>query len=173
MRTMLFEIDERDIADLGDADLRGLVARLCEATFRERGLPAAAVTWGGSQDAPDGGVDVRVELPAGSVVAGYVPRAATAFQVKKPDMPRNAIAAEMRPRGALRPVIQELASAGGAYVIVSSSGSLSDSALRQRRRAMRDAVADCAGADALHLDFYDRRRLATWTNAHPGLVAWV
>ena len=118
-------------------------------------------------------MDVRVELTAGTAVADYVPRAATAFQVKKPDMPPNAIIAEMRPGGALRPVIQELADAGGAYVIVSSSGSVSDASLRRRRRAMRDAVADAAGRDALHLDFYDRQRLATWANDHPGLTAWV
>ena len=170
---MLFEIEERDIADLGDADLRGLVARLCEAALRRQGFPASAVTWGGSQDAPDGGVDVRVELAAKVVIAGYVPRPATVFQVKKPDMSPKAILAEMRPGGVLRPVIQELASVGGAYVIVSAAGSLSDASLKKKRAAMRDAVADTIGASSLYLDFYDRRRLASWVDDHPGLKAWV
>jgi hypothetical protein len=72
---------------MADDDLRDLVARLCEAEMRKRGHSAVAVTWGGAQDAPDGGIDVRVELPAGTPVDGFVPRAATGFQVKKPDMP--------------------------------------------------------------------------------------
>jgi hypothetical protein len=72
------------------------------------------VTWGGDQNAPDGGIDVRVTLPAGAVTDGYAPRAATGFQVKKPDMPRAEIIDEMRPKGVIRPSIQDLADKGGA-----------------------------------------------------------
>jgi hypothetical protein len=38
---------------------------------------------------------------------------------------------------------------------------------------MRDAVADLANAKDLHLDFYDRDRLATWVRDHAGIVTWV
>jgi hypothetical protein len=62
----MFEITADDIAQLNDEDLRSLVALLCEWEMRTRGLPVSAVTWGGSQNAPDGGIDVRVALPAGS-----------------------------------------------------------------------------------------------------------
>jgi hypothetical protein len=54
-------------------------------------------------------------------IEGFVPRLSTGFQVKKPDMPRAAILAEMRPAGAIRPVIEELADEAGAYIIVSSN----------------------------------------------------
>src|SRR4051812_17210437 len=127
----MFEITGDDVAALNDEDLRSLVARLCEADLRRRGLAVSAVTWGGSQTAADGGLDVRVTLLGGTQIDGFIPRVSTGFQVKKPDMPRNAILAEMKPGGALRPVIMELADASGAYVIVSSSGSTSDSALRK------------------------------------------
>ncbi len=75
--------------------------------------------------------------------------------------------------GGIRPVIQELADQAGAYIIVSSKGSVADTALRNRRDALRDGLAGVPGADDVHTDFYDRTRLATWTRRHPGLVAWV
>ncbi len=169
----MFEINECHIGMLTDADLRTLVARLAIAELRGQGCPISAVTAGGDQDAPDGGVDVRVDVPVEPQVADFVPRRQTGFQVKKPDMGPAAIAKEMRPKGALRPVIAELAKAGGAYVIVSAKGSVADGALTARKQAMRAAVARAENADALHLDFYDRVRLATWVNEHPGVVAWL
>ena len=68
----MLEITGDDIADLADDDLRALVARLCEAELRQGDLPAAAVTWGGAQDAPDGGIDVRVALPHGTTIDGFI-----------------------------------------------------------------------------------------------------
>jgi len=95
------------------------------------------------------------------------------YQVKAEDMARGKILAEMAPEGTLRPSILELATESGTYIIVSSRGSVSDSALADRRRAMHDAVAGIANCEDLHLDFYDRDRLATWVRDHPSIVAWV
>lgn len=169
----MFDVTPDDIAQLNDVDLRELVGRLCEAELTSRGLSTAAVTWGGNQTAADGGLDVRVALPAGTPINGYIPRFSTGFQVKTPDMARAAILAEMRPDGAIRPVIQELADGGGAYVIVSSHGSTADIALRNRRNALREALTGVANDAQMHTDFYDRTRLATWVRQHPGLITWV
>jgi hypothetical protein len=169
----MFEITGNDIAALNDEQLRALVARLCEAELRALGLPASAVTWGGNQDARDGGIDVRVKLPDTAAIDGFIPRPATGFQVKKPDTTPGAVAPEMAPGGTVRRAIQELAKASGAYIIVSSGTSASDSALHDRLRAMQTTVAGICGADKLHLDFYDRSRLATWVRTHPGLILWV
>ncbi|WP_142850822.1 hypothetical protein [Telmatospirillum sp. J64-1] len=169
----MFDIVGDDISQLSDADLRKLVARLCIADLICKGLPASAVTAGGHQDAPDGGLDVRVEFTSDAPSPDFIPRSSTGFQVKVPDMPPAAIRKEMRPKGALRPVIQELADEAGAYIIVSSSGSTADKALRDRRKAMKDAIADMASSENLHVDFYDRERLAHWVNLHPGIVSWV
>jgi hypothetical protein len=169
----MLEITGDDIAALGDDDLRALVALLCEAEMRKRALPSTAVTWGGAQEAADGGVDVRVSLAAGTVIDGFVPRPACGFQVKKADMPASDIAGEMRPKGAIRPSIQDLADQNGAYIIVSGNGSTADEPLRRRREAMRGAVNDIPGGLSLAVDFYDRTRIATWLRDHPGLVPWV
>jgi len=169
----MFEITADDIALLNDDDLRSLVARLCESEARLRSLPTSCVTWGGNQTAADGGLDVRVAFSTGTAIEGFVPKAATGFQVKKPDMPHSAIIEEMRPDGVLRAVIHQLADQSGAYIIVSSKGSTSDTALRNRREAMAEAVKDLPNRSSLTLDFYDRTRLATWLRDHPGLIPWV
>lgn len=169
----MFDVTSDDINQLNDSDLRELVGRLCEAELSSRGLSPAAVTWGGNQTAADGGLDVRVELPQGTFIEGFIPCSATGFQVKKPDMPSAEIIAEMRPKDRIRPVIQELADEAGAYIIVSSTGSTADGPLRNRRKAMREALNDVPSAGQLHTDFYDRTRLATWVRPYPGLITWV
>lgn len=169
----MFEITGNDINALNDTDLRTLIGLLCEANLRRANLPVSAVTWGGNQTAKDGGLDVRVSLLPGTQLQGFIPRAETGFQVKKPDMQPAAIAKEVKPKGRIRPVIKELAALSGAYVIVSSSGSTADSSLTGRRNAMAKATKGVKGAKDLHLDFYDRGRIATWVRDHPGLIPWV
>jgi hypothetical protein len=169
----MFDITGKDIADLNDTDLRTLVARLCEAELRQNGLPVSCVTAGGDQNAADGGLDVRIELESSSKATDFIPRPNTGFQVKVPDMPRSEILKEMRPNGSVRPVIQELARNAGAYIIVSSTGSTADRALRERRKAMGNAVEGISNADNLLLDFYDRERLAAWVRLYPGIASWV
>jgi len=169
----MFEISGNDIAQLGDSDLRILVARLAIAELKAKGGPRSSVTAGGNQDAPDGGIDVRVECPSVITDPDFVPRRATGFQVKKPDMPPSEILKEMRPKGELREVIRELANVSGAYVIVSSQGSVADKPLSYRRQAMRESLSDLPCAAQLYTDYYDRDRLATWVNEYPGTVVWV
>lgn len=178
----IFDITPEHICALDDEGLRLLIARLCKAELRRLGLPISAVLYGGNQIAADGGIDVRVELPADTEISGFIPRPATGFQVKADDMPAGKIAEEMRPakprrakgtKALLRPSICALAAAGGAYVIVSSKGSTADLRLTERRAAMRAAIADHGGGEALHLDFYDRTRMADWVGEYPGEVLWV
>lgn len=169
----MFEVTAEQIELLNDTDLRALVGLLCEQELRTLGYSPAAVTSGGNQNAKDGGIDVRVDLPDGTAVSGFIPASASGFQVKAQDMPRGEILDEMAPKNALRPSIADLASRRGAYIIVSSQGSLADSALQDRKSAMRAALNGAFPADALIVDFYDRHRLATWVNQHPGLVPWV
>ena len=147
----MFEITPADISLLGDEDLRTLVGLLCEAEARRRGLPTSTVTYGGDQNATDGGVDVRVAFPGGTAISGFVPREATGFQAKAKDMPRADILEEMCPGGTIRPAIQELADQSGAYIIVSSYGSISDTALQRRRDAMTEAIQRLDNASALAL----------------------
>jgi hypothetical protein len=170
---MILEVTSDQIAQLNDTDLRTLVGYLCEREVRAHNHSPSAVTWGGHQNAGDGGIDVRVALSADTAISGYVPKAATGFQVKAQDMPHGAILKEMAPDGVVLPSITELSKIGGAYIIVSSKSSLSDTSLKNRMTAMAEAVKGLASAASLKLDFYDGRRIATWVNQHAGLVPWV
>jgi hypothetical protein len=156
----MFEITPEDIARLGDETLRTVLARLCEADLRRQGYSTAFVTAGGDQN-------------EASVIDGFVPRPATGFQVKKEDMPPSAIAHEMRPGGSLRTSIEDLTEQSGAYIIVSSQGSVADTALRNRRKAMQKALHDSRFGSQLLVDFYDRTRIASWVRSHEGLIPWV
>lgn len=181
----IFDVSPDQIAALDDEGLRLLIARLCEADLRRRGLPVTAVLYGGNQNAPDGGIDVRVELPADTEISGPIPRPITGFQAKAEVMDASAIENEMRPkekkgrrkisgRGPLRPSIAQLAADKGGYIIVSSKDWTTDLVLlKRRRKAMSLAVADLDNREALHLDFYDRQRMATWVSDYPGEILWL
>ena len=167
------EITGEHIAELNDPDLRSLIGLLCEADYRVAGLRTSGIKWGGHQNARDGGLDVVVEDEITPPTNSFVPRKVTGFQVKRPDMPRAKILREMKPEGILREKIKSLIKRKGAYVIVSSGSSVSDLTLNARMKAMKEAVASERNACDLHLDFFDRGRIATWVRSHPSLIIWV
>lgn len=169
----MFDITGDHIACLNDELLRELIGRLCEAEASAANQSPLTVTWGGNQTSPDGGIDVRVAMHASIASARNLPRANCGFQVKTEDMPRGAILEEMKPNGNLRDSIRALADVSGAYIIVSSQGSISDSSLTNRRSAMAEAVDSLPNAASLRVDFYDRTRIATWVRDHAGIVLWV
>ncbi|UHD17912.1 hypothetical protein [Thiocapsa bogorovii] len=69
----LFDVSPDQIAALDDEGLHLLIARLCEADLQRRGLATSAFLYGGNQIAADGGIDVRVELPADTQIDGFIP----------------------------------------------------------------------------------------------------
>jgi hypothetical protein len=168
----LFEISPRDVADLSDTALRGLVARLCIARLADAELPPMPVTWGGDQRAPDGGIDVRVQLSHKDAEKSHFERSVVGFQVKATKMGLGEIQKEMCPGGVLRSSIRELFQQNGAYIIATSDAA-ADAEYQRRVAAMKAAVAGEAEAAAAFVDYYDAQRLADWTNRHPGVVAWV
>jgi hypothetical protein len=169
----VLKVTEDDIGKLDDVSMREIVAELAQASLRVLHLPTSGVTWGGDQNAADGGIDVRIELTPSHNINGFIPRSLTGFQVKKCDLEPADIVKEMRPNGKLRQAIREIADAKGAYIIVSSGVTLSDIMLRRRRAAMIEAVSDCVAKNEIFLDFYDQRRLATWVSDHQSLIPYI
>lgn len=167
-----FELEPADITALSASDLRELVARLSEAEVMQQGRRSLCVTWGGAQEAPDGGLDVRVEDAGLSPNDGFVPRGYCGFQVKKHTMGEAACRGEMLENGLLRPVIADLADRNGAYIIVSGKDDCSDSMLASRLRGLAGAVESLPNKANLHLDFYGRDRLATWLRRTPSVALW-
>lgn len=169
----IFSVSEQEIQSLDDSQARELVARLCGAELRALGLSVSAVSWGGDQRAKDGGVDVRVD--AGNEVAfgGYIKSKKTVFQVKAEEFGPAKIGPEIAPKGNVRTAIKELAEAGGAYVIVSTKDSTSDSSLKSRVDAMKSCLTSFGLADAIDVDFYDARKIADWVEQNPSIAVWM
>lgn len=168
-----FELEPADLSALNDADLREMVARLCEAELIRQRIQPSCVLWGGAQEAADSGLDVRVNESTKLNRPGFVPRENTGFQVKKNRMGKAACTKEMLEKGSVKPVIADLASKKGAYIIVSGKDDCSDKMLSERLLGMRKAVESLTNKDDLLLDFYGRDRLATWLRQHPGVALWV
>ena len=88
----MFDVTGQDISFLSDEDLRALVGRLCEAELRRLGLSPLCASWGGNQNAADGGVDVRVTLGKSTPLSAAFAHANIGYQVKAEDMPRRVTA---------------------------------------------------------------------------------
>jgi hypothetical protein len=86
-------------------------------------------------------------------------------------MGAGEIQREMCPNGLLRPSIRDLIHVKGSYIIATSD-SAADEEYKKRVAAMMAAVASEMGHEQAEFDYYDARRLADWTNQHPGVVAW-
>ncbi|MFG6485038.1 hypothetical protein ACG04R_00060 [Roseateles sp. BYS78W] len=169
----LLEVTVTCIQRLADAPLRDLIRRLCQAELSDAGLPLSAVRAGGHQDAPDGGIDVCVDLVGDPAGLDFIPRGQTGLQAKAEAMPASKVAGEMRARGTLKPAIRELLVRGGAYVIVSSKDSCTPPMLRDRLAAMRKVASDAGLPAEVMLDFFGADRIADWTNRHSGVALWL
>ncbi|MDP4534764.1 hypothetical protein Q3O60_00970 [Alkalimonas collagenimarina] len=169
---VLFELAPVDISNLNDADLRELVARLCEAELSRQGISSVHIKWGGAQEAPDGGLDVYVQDVSSLPSPGFVPRINTGIQVKKNSMSKAACAKEMQDSGSVKKIVSSLADNQGAYIIVSGKDRCSDKMLSDRISGMASAITGLPNKENLKLDFYCSDRLCNWLRQHPGVALW-
>lgn len=168
----IFDIEKDELLRLSDTQLEELIARLAEAEVAMHGHSPACVNWSGSITAPDGGIDIQVQVPVDLLKAGFLVRPDTVFQAKKSKMPKSAIEKEMGTGKALSSIISEQARKQGSYIIVSLGDDCSPSGKANRLKAMRDAVKDDPNKGNLHLDFYDRSKLIQWLRQHPSVMLW-
>ncbi|CAM3853954.1 hypothetical protein SB6095_04159 [Klebsiella quasivariicola] len=169
----IFDIEKDELLRLSDTQLEELIARLAEAEVAIHGHSPACVNWSGSITAPDGGIDIHVQVPVNQLKPGFLIRPNTVFQAKKHKMPKATIEKEMGIGKALSPIISEQARKQGSYIIVSLGDDCSPSGKADRLKAMRDAVKDDPNKSNLHLDFYDRSKLIQWLRQHPSVMLWV
>lgn len=169
----MIDITGSDIKKLNDKDLRTLIGLLCEEELERNNISRKGVVWGGNQNARDDGVDVRVQISSEINSDSFVPAKNTIFQVKATDMPASEIEKEMLPKGKLRSTIKKLSDDNGAYVIVSSKGSVAEFALKNRLKAINSILLDYKRNHNIKYDFYDRNRIASWVRSYPPLIFWV
>ena len=139
----MFEITAEHINKLDDEQLRNLIGLLCESTFRKNNFDAKGVSWSGDQNAADGGIDVKCIIKhTGENIDSFIPRNYVGFQVKKYDLTPAKIKQEMQDHGCLKESIKAICENEGAYIIVCSNSSTSDSMYNNRVRAMRNVVQE-------------------------------
>lgn len=168
-----FELKPSDISNLNDADLREMVARLCEAELHDQKIQRSCILWGGAQEAADGGLDIRVKSEIPLLNPGFVPRKNTGFQIKKSSMGKAACREEMLMRGEVKEVIRSLIEQQGAYIIVSGKDDCSDKMLTDRIKGMQSAIENITSKEQIFLDFYGRDRLSAWLRQYPSVSLWV
>lgn len=169
----ILELPKDALLTLTDIQLEQLIGRLAEAEVSACGASVGDVRFSGSITAPDGGVDIRVDVKNRPFSSGFIPRANTIFQSKKSRMPAGDITQEMKPKGLLSEAISQQCGAGGAYIIVSLADDCAEPKLVERIDAMRAVVSNHPNGPAIHLDFYDRSKLHQWLRQHPSIMLWV
>lgn len=169
----MFDITGDDIKSLNDEDLRILIGKLAEADLKQHKKEIAGIRYGGDQNAPDGGIDVYVEMHGEENDDAFVPRNITGFQVKVPNMAQAAIRDEMSPNGKLRDSIKAIIEKKGAYIIACSSDSVTQGLLLKRIDAMKNEISNCDNASEAKVDFYDRGKIAIWAMQYYEVVLWV
>jgi hypothetical protein len=169
----IFDIEKDDLLRLSDERLEELIARLSEAEVAAHGHSPASVSWSGSIKAPDDGIDIHVQVDTTNLETGFLTRPDTVLQSKKNSMPKSTIVAEMSKDGELNPTIAHQAQIGGSYIIVSLADDCSPPMKKDRLDAMRGAVANDPNKDNIHLDFFDRSKLAQWVRQHPSVLLWL
>ncbi len=169
----IFDIEKDELLRLSDTQLEELIARLAEAEVAAHGHSPAWVSWSGSINAPDEGVDIHVQIPDDTLSTGFLERPDTVLQAKKHSMSKGQIMNEMVTRGELSATISEQASKGGSYIIVSLEDDCSPTMKKNRVKAMRDATLGNPHRNNIHLDFYDRSKLSQWLRQHPSVMLWV
>lgn len=172
--TNIFKITTRQVQSLSDGQARELIARLCKAEFNENRLPQSVISWGGDQRAKDGGVDVCVDYDQRLSSPDFVLHQKSAFQVKAEKFSAGKIAAEIAPKGMIRPIINEYQSnGGGAYIIASTRDDCSNTMLQDRKTAIKKCFTDHGINEEVQSDFYDARRIADWIEKYPAIATWV
>lgn len=169
----IFDIEKDELLRLSDIQLEELIARLAEAEVAMHGYSPACVNWSGSITAPDGGIDIHVQVPVDQLKPGFLVRPDTVFQAKKHKMPKATIEKEMGTGKALSPIISEQARKQGSYIIVSLGDDCSPSGKADRLNAMKNVIKDDPNKSTLHLDFYDRSKLIQWLRQYPSVMLWV
>ena len=169
----VFDLEKDDLLRLSPAQLEELIARLAEAEVASVGYGPGRVHRSGSIDSPDGGVDIRVVVPATELDTGFPARPDTIVQVKKSSMPPSAIKKEMRPGGTLSPAVSRHAAIGGSYIIACPAHDCPELMKERRLKAMRESMGDDPNETDIHLDFLDHSRLRQWLRQHPAVMLWV
>lgn len=159
-----------DVQKLDSSELELLLAKLSAADLSEARLPLSWMSAGGHHNAPDGGVDVRID---GCGSTAFIPGLPAIIQSKAKVMEAKDIRDEMRPKNVPRSFFTDLAARGGSYLLVSGRDDCAEPQRNKNLAAMKDALSDLADAERIYLNFIDADHVARWVDHHEGIGLWL
>ena len=169
-----FEVDGEQIAVLNAYQLAKLLRRLLLAEARTHGLPVDGVHVAGNIYTPDGGEDGRIEWTGGPERTPVLPFRLCQFQLKSgPVSPSVAAKDVITSEGGVKEMVQGALSEGGHYILICTA-QFTQREIQGRMQAILDSIRG-AGVEVKdeQVSFWDADQVASWTNFHPSVVAWV
>ena len=172
------QVGSKDMKRLASSDLESLLARLIGEEICRSRLPADSLQPRPPANAADGGIDMRIVVPAGSCRPQILPAADVAFQCKARGMGPKECTRELTAGkdGRLRPLILQVLEGGGAYVILCSQ-QVGKDGIEKRVEAMRATLRrerpDVDEGTLGRLLFWDGQKIASWANRHAGICQWL
>jgi len=160
-------VQARDIAGLGDSQLREVASRLCKLQTFLQGGDVSKVIFPPEINASDQGGDGTT--PENDGKSPWLPAAATCWQLKAGK--RAGAPANLKGEVTKALPSQYLRN-GGHYVLV-ASGYLGGSNGLAARRATLAKEACRAGLPPDKIDARGAEQLADWCNVHPAISRWV
>jgi hypothetical protein len=181
----VFEVDHDDIERLSDVELTDLLRRLLLLEAGRQGIAAGAIQVPLKIDVPDGGEDGRIEWTGGPAADpnNWLPNRTTLYQVKATDMSPEAAAKEVlrkRKKGEeeadplLKPRVQQVVEAGGAYVLFwgkNCNAKMADARVDKIRGSLRGAQAN--NCETCQIRVFGSSEIAAWTNQFAAAVTFV
>ena len=169
-----FEVDGQQIAVLNAHQLAKLLRRLLLAEARTHGLPVDGIQVAGNIYTPDSGEDGRIEWSGGPERTPVLPSRLCQFQLKSgPVSPSVAAQDVVTPGGGIKDMVHSVLSADGYYILICTA-QFTQREIQRRKQAILRSIRE-AGVDVKdeQVSFWDADQVATWTNFHPSVAAWV
>ena len=169
-----FEVSGEDIESLPREDLPALLRRLLTAEAEVHDLPADGIHVADNTDAPDGGEDGRVTWEGGPERTRFLPSRRCQFQLKSgPVQPAQAGREVLGRDGAVKDMVRKFLEDGGHYLMLCAK-EYTRKAIEKREERIRDALREAGlGKASDRIRFRDAGQIASWTNFHPAVAAWV
>ena len=169
-----FEVEGEQIAVLNAHQLMKLLRRLLLAEARTPGMLVDGVQVAGNIYTPDGGEDGRIEWTGGPERTPVLPSRLCQFQLKSgPVSPSVAAQDVISTGGGVKDMVENSLSAGGHYILICTA-QFTQREIQNRKKAILASIRE-AGVDVKdeQVSFWDADQVASWTNFHPSVVAWV
>ena len=137
-------------------------------------MPVDGVHVAGNIYTPDGGEDGRIEWTGGPERTPVLPSRLCQFQLKSgPVSPSVAAKDVITSEGGVKEMVQGALSEGGHYILICTA-QFTQREIQGRKQAILDSIRG-AGVEVKdeQVSFWDADQVASWTNFHPSVVAWV